>query len=139
MGQGDGSVAGHSVVVGRDERERARQHSSRCPFCYLRFVGRFSTPRLFVAASRNSAYVVGVDDAREMTEKLRQMTTVALEALSNLPERGMDEAAVAPLTLNRSPSGTSLDLRVPIGTGVKDKSVCGGLVVRRPKTGEELS
>ena len=59
---------------------------------------------LFVAAPRNSAHVVGVDDAREMTEKLRQMTTVALEALSNLPELRMDEAAVAPLTLNRSPS-----------------------------------
>ena len=58
MGQGDGSVAGHAVVVGREERERARQH--------------------------------------------RMM--VVLEEVSNLPERVMDEAAVAPLILNRSPS-----------------------------------
>jgi hypothetical protein len=47
---------------------------------------------------------VCIDDAREMTDKLRQMMTEVLEEASNLPERMMDEAAVAPLNLNRSPS-----------------------------------
>ena len=60
--------------------------------------------RLFVAASRNAAHVVGIRDAREMTDKLRQMMTVVPEEVSNLPKRAMDEAAVEPLILNRSPS-----------------------------------
>jgi hypothetical protein len=64
----------------------------------------FRDPRLFVAAPRNAAHVVGIDDAREMTDKLRQMMTVVLEEGSSLPERVMNEAAVAPPILNRSPS-----------------------------------
>ena len=38
---------------------------------------------------------MGIDDAREMTDKLRPMMTVVLEAVSNLPERVMEEAACA--------------------------------------------
>ena len=47
---------------------------------------------------------MGIRDAREMTDKLRQMMTVVPEEVSNLPKRAMDEAAVEPLILNRSPS-----------------------------------
>ena len=68
--------------------------SDEMPFC-----GSVLDPRLFVAAPRNVAYVVGIADAREMINKLRHMMTVVPEEVSNLPERMMDEAAVAPLIL----------------------------------------
>jgi hypothetical protein len=76
--------------------------AGRFPFLVSAFCGSVLDARLFVAAPRNAAHVVGIDDAREMTDKLRQMMTVVLEEVSNLPERVMDEAAVAPLILNRS-------------------------------------